>query len=262
AILALRSLHREPAMAQLATAWESLRTQVLEHRMQLGFSLRVTVAAVVSFAVSLLLHVPLPLWTVLTAVILTQVNFGRSLKATLDYLAGTLGGAVYSGAVAALVPHPNEIALAGSLALAVAPLALLGAIKPSFSAGTFTGVLVLLVPGIAHVGPIESAVYRVIEVAVGGITALAVSLVLPARARRSYADSGGTQPARVVCGPHAKMRCGGDRAHPGQHRQGFCAARRHRGRGEARADRLSRRRARSRALAAHAAAAAPRSGDD
>jgi hypothetical protein len=70
-------------------------------------------------------------------------------------------------------------------------LALLGAIKPSFSAATFTGVLVLLVPGIAHVGPIESAFYRVIEVAVGGITALAVSLVLPARARSSAIEAAG-----------------------------------------------------------------------
>jgi hypothetical protein len=42
---------------------------------------------------------------------------------------------------------------------------------------------VLLVPGIAHVGPIASAFERVLEVAVGGITALAVSmLVLPVRA--------------------------------------------------------------------------------
>jgi uncharacterized membrane protein YccC len=184
-------LHRELAMALLTTEWGSLRTHVLEHRVELGFSLRVTVAAVASFVVSLLLHVPLPLWTVLTAVILTHVNFGKSLKATVDYLAGTLGGAVYAGAVAALVPHPNEIALAGVLALAVAPLALLGAIKPSFSAATFTGVLVLLVPGIAHVGPIESAVYRVIEVAVGGVTALAVSLVLPARARSLAIEAAG-----------------------------------------------------------------------
>jgi uncharacterized membrane protein YccC len=38
-------------------------------------------------------------------------------------------------------------------------------------------------PGIAHAGPIEFAFYRVVEVAVGGITALVVSLlVLPARA--------------------------------------------------------------------------------
>jgi hypothetical protein len=32
------------------------------------------------------------------------VSFGRSLKATIDYLVGTLGGAVYAGAIAALVP--------------------------------------------------------------------------------------------------------------------------------------------------------------
>ena len=77
----------------------------------------------------------------------------------------------------------NMLLLAGVLAIAVAPLALLAAINPSFSAATFTGVLVLLVPGIVHVGPIESAFFRVLEVAVGGVTAVAVSfLVLPARA--------------------------------------------------------------------------------
>jgi uncharacterized membrane protein YccC len=143
----------------------------------------VTSAALSSFALSHLLNVPLPLWTVLTAVILTQVTFGRSVKATIDYLAGTLSGAVYAGVVAALIPHTNDYSLAGVLAVAVAPLALLGAINSSFSAAAFTGVLVLLVPGIAHMGAVDSAVDRVLEVAVGGITALAASLlVLPARA--------------------------------------------------------------------------------
>lgn len=85
-------------MSRIATDWRSLRTQVLEHRAQLALSLRVTIAALLSFVLSHLLHVPLPLWTVLTAVILTQVSFGRSLKATIDYLAGTFGGAVYAGA--------------------------------------------------------------------------------------------------------------------------------------------------------------------
>lgn len=170
-------------MSRIALLWRSLRTQVRAHRAQLRFSLRVTIAALLSLLFSHLLNVPLALWTVLTAVILTQVSFGRSLKATVDYVVGTLGGAIYAGAVAALVPHENEVALACVLAIAVAPLALLAAIKPSFSVVTFTGVLVILVPGITHVGPIESAFYRVLEVAIGGITALAVSfLVLPARA--------------------------------------------------------------------------------
>jgi uncharacterized membrane protein YccC len=123
------------------------------------------------------------LWTVLTAVILTQATFGSSLKATIDYLASTFCGSVYAGIIAVLIPHEGLMAQAGVLALAVAPLALLAGMRPSFSAATFTGVLVLLVPEIAHVGPIESAVYRVIEVAVGALAALVVSLVvLPTRA--------------------------------------------------------------------------------
>jgi len=171
-------------MSGVPTDWTSLRAWTRNHRAELALSLRVTIAALLSFALSNLLIIPLPLWTVLTAVILTQVSFGRSLKATVDYLVGTLGGAIYAGAVAALIPHPTQIALASVLAIAVAPLALLAAINPTFGAATFTSVLVLLVPGIAHVGPVESAVYRVLEVAVGGFTALAVSsLVWPTRAR-------------------------------------------------------------------------------
>lgn len=170
-------------MSRVATEWRSVRPQVLRHRAQLALSVRITIAALSGFTLSHLLSVPLPLWTVLTAMLLTQVTFGASVKATINYLAGTLGGAVYAGAVAAMVPHTNDVSLAGVLAIAVAPLALLGAIKPGFSAATFTGALVLLVPGTAHVSPIEFAIDRVLEVTIGGLTALTVSLlVFPARA--------------------------------------------------------------------------------
>jgi uncharacterized membrane protein YccC len=171
-------------MSAIAARWTSLVALAQKHRGQLALSLRVTVAAVLGLTLSLLLNVPLPLWTVLTAVILTQVTFGRSVKATIDYVIGTLCGAIYGGAIATLIPHTNEFALIAVLAITVAPLALLGAINPSFTAATFTGVLVVLVPSIAHVGPIQSALYRMIEVTVGGVTAVAVSLlVFPARAR-------------------------------------------------------------------------------
>jgi uncharacterized membrane protein YccC len=188
-----RQLHEEFSMSSLTTEWRSLRTQVSEYRSQIGLSLRVTAAAVTSYVIAQLLHIPLPLWTVLTAVILTQISFGKSVKATFDYLVGTLCGAIYAGALAAFIPHESEFVLVVVLAMAVAPLALIGAINPTFSAATFTGVLVLLIPSITHVGPVESALYRVIEVAIGGITALAISLlVLPTRANiltiRAVAD--------------------------------------------------------------------------
>lgn len=169
-------------MGGIATTWNSLRGWLGNHKGQIKLALRVTVAAAVGFLIATFLKVPLPLWTVLTAVILTQVSFGSSVRATINYLLGTLSGAVYAGALATAVPHGTEITTLIVLAMTVAPLALLAAIYPSFSAATFTGVLVVLLPGLTHAGPVGSAFYRVIEVTLGGFTALGVSLVMPTRA--------------------------------------------------------------------------------
>ena len=170
-------------MKGIATACRWLRGGLRDRSAELRLSLRMAVAAVLSLAAAQLLNLPIALWTVLTAVILTQMSVGGSLKATTDYLVGTVGGAIYAGAVGALVPHTNELALLGALALAVAPAALVAAINPRYSAATFTAVMVFFGPTITHAGPIASAAERVIEVAVGGIVGLFVSLVVfPARA--------------------------------------------------------------------------------
>jgi hypothetical protein len=93
-------------------------------------------------------------------------------------LSGGHSGRLYAGAVGTLVPHDNEVALLAALALAVAPAALVVAINPRYSAATFTAVMVFFGPTITHAGPIASAVERVIEVAVGGVIGLFVSLVV------------------------------------------------------------------------------------
>jgi uncharacterized membrane protein YccC len=145
---------------------------------QLALSIRVTIAALVALALAQLLQLPLPLWAVLTAVIVTQMSVGRSLKATFDYLVGTLGGAIYGGAIAVLIPHSSEIALLAVLALAVAPLTLVAAINPRFSVAPITAIIVLLIPIMTNASPIASALDRVFEVALGGITGLIVSFFL------------------------------------------------------------------------------------
>jgi uncharacterized membrane protein YccC len=123
------------------------------------------------------------LWAVLTAVVVTQMSVGGSLKATIEYFTGTLGGAVYAGVIAVLIPPTNEFALLIALAIAVAPLALLAAINASFRLAPFTAIIVVVGSSVTHAGPFDSALYRVLEVAIGGVTGLAVSLlVFPARA--------------------------------------------------------------------------------
>lgn len=175
-------------MKRPARLWTRLRVFLRHRRAQLALSLRVTIAALAAFVLAQLLQLPLPLWAVLTAIIVTQMSVGRSLKATVDYLVGTVGGAVYSGVLAVLIPHTSEIALLMVLALAVAPLAFIAALSPRFSAAPITAIIVLLVPLMTHASPMASAVDRVIEVALGGVTGLIVSfLLLPSNAHRLVA---------------------------------------------------------------------------
>jgi uncharacterized membrane protein YccC len=170
-------------MTPIATATARLRTLFREHQAEVRQGVRVTVSAVATLVVGQALDVPLVLWAVLTAVIVTQTSVGRSLKASIDYFIGTLGGALYAGAVAALIPHESEAALLCVLAIAVAPLALLAARDARFNVAPATAIIVVLAPTFSHSTPIESAFFRLIEVALGASIGLAVSLtVLPARA--------------------------------------------------------------------------------
>jgi uncharacterized membrane protein YccC len=179
-------------MTRFTAHWDLFRHWLAQHRTQLRLCLRVTASAVLALAVAQLLSLPLPLWTVLTAVLLTQISVGRSLKATMDYLASTLGGAIYAGVIGTLVPHTDEIALLAALALAVAPAVLVAASNPRFSAAPFSAVMVFFGPTITHAGPIASAVERVTEVAVGAVVGLLVSFtVLPGRAREHAIDTAG-----------------------------------------------------------------------
>jgi uncharacterized membrane protein YccC len=150
---------------------------------QLALAVRIAAAAVAAYAIAVALHLLLPLWAVLTSLIVTQMSVGRSLKATRDYMLGTIGGAIYGGAIAVLIPHSGEGSLLALLVLAVTPLAFIAALNPSLNSATVTAVIVLLLPTMHHSNPLDSVIDRVMEVSVGAVTGLVVSfLVLPSRA--------------------------------------------------------------------------------
>jgi uncharacterized membrane protein YccC len=167
------------------TAWGWLQAEARRYRAQLRLCLRVTAAALLAFVVAQPLDVPLSgLWAVLTAIVVTQISVGGSLQATTEYVIGTIGGAIYASVIALLIPHNTGIGLAVGLAVTLAPLAFLAAVSPSFRVAPFTAVLVLLVSQQLGEGPITAALYRLLEVAIGGIAAIVVSLlVFPERAQ-------------------------------------------------------------------------------
>src|SRR5258707_7579632 len=168
-------------MSHLATGWSRLRAWSASHDAELRLCVRSTTAAVLTLAVSQLLQLPIALWAVLTAVILTQISVGRSLKASMDYLITTLGGAIYAGAIGAIVPHDNQFAVFVALAIALAPAVLLAALYPRVSAAPFTPGMVLFAPPITHTGPNSAAFERVIGVAVRSVgVLLGMALVIAA----------------------------------------------------------------------------------
>ena len=150
------------------------------------FCVRMTASGLVALTVAQALHVPLQgLWVIITAIVVTQMSAGGSLRATLEYIIGTVGGAVYGAIIGVLVPHDTALTQALILALAIAPLALVAASNPNFRVAPFSAVLVILIAGRFGEGPIESAITRSGEVALGGMIAVAVSLlVFPQRANR------------------------------------------------------------------------------
>ena len=143
-------------MNRLAVSRRWLRAWVRKHRVQLALTLRMTVAAVAGLAIAQALNLPLPLWTVLTALIVTQMSIGRSLATSVDYLIGTVGGTIYGGALALLIPHETEMALLLVLVLAVAPVALVAALKRNLNAVPVSAIIVVLMPAITHASPLSA----------------------------------------------------------------------------------------------------------
>jgi uncharacterized membrane protein YccC len=164
--------------------WKYIRRWIGAYKPRWRFCVRMTASGLAAFAVARSLDIPLQgLWVIITAIVVTQMSAGGSLRATLEYIVGTVGGAVYAAILGAFVPHGTFLSEAGILVLAIAPLALLAAFNPNFRVAPFSAVLVILIAGQFGEGPVASAITRSSEVALGGVIAVIVSLVVfPERA--------------------------------------------------------------------------------
>lgn len=162
----------------------SLCERLAAYRPQLRYCARATIVVLTAVWAGRASGLPLNgLWVVLTAAVVTQMSAGGSVRAGLQYMVGTLAGAVYGAVLGVLVPHESPLALSGVVVLAIAPLAFTAAINPSFRAAPFSALLVLLIAGQLGEGPVGSALLRMGEVTLGAVIAITVSfLVFPERA--------------------------------------------------------------------------------
>jgi len=157
---------------------------------EMKLALRVTIAGTLAFAITKVFNLPQGYWAAITAVVIMQASVGGSLKAAVERFVGTLAGAVYGGAIAAFVPHGSPLGTAVAMILSLFPLALLAAVKPSFRVAPVTALIMLLPPTGQAIGPLAAAIDRVVEITLGNIVGVIVSLfVLPARAHTLMTDA-------------------------------------------------------------------------
>jgi len=153
-------------------------------RLGLRHALRTAVAVVATQALVDVLHLPQGYWAVVTAVIVMQANLGGSMRAAWTRLAGTAVGAVF-GAVAASLGGQSLIAAGLAVFATLSACAAIPRLRESSRVAGITAVIVIL----AGHPDIPAAVLgfdRFLEIAVGIVTALVVSLtVLPSRASRA-----------------------------------------------------------------------------
>jgi uncharacterized membrane protein YccC len=166
------------------------RTWLAAHRAELRQCVRMTAAGLLAMTLGELLGMSRSYWAVLTAVIVTQASVGGSIKAMTDRLIGTLSGAFYGGLVALTIPHASLMGGLAAVGVAVAPLALMSALNPSFRIAPVTAIILLLTPSGLKTGVLSSGIDRVVEITFGSIVGLVCALtVLPARAGALVTDS-------------------------------------------------------------------------
>jgi len=155
-------------------------------------AVRVAVAGVLALALGELLGLAQTYWAVFTTVIVMQASLGGSLQATFDRFVGTVGGGLFGAAIAMLLPRNDPAWIAVGLVAALLPLVFLAAIDPRFRVAPVTAVILLLSPTGQQVSPLTFTIDRILEIGLGSVVALAVSLVvLPARAHGLLAEATG-----------------------------------------------------------------------
>ena len=149
-----------------------------------------TVAALASYGLGEAIGLSQTYWAVLSSVIVIQGSVGGSVRAGLNRLIGTVGGAFWGAVVAGVIPHQGPAALALALLVAIAPLSVVTAFWTDYRIAPITAIIVLMGTVLQQSAPFSSALERVFEITLGSAVAVAVALfIFPARAHALLARS-------------------------------------------------------------------------
>lgn len=138
-------------------------------------------ASVSAYALTLLFHLPMGYWAVVSVILVMQANLGGSLRIGLNRIVGTALGAIL-GALCLHVAGASPWAEGASLGLVILVCAALVHLHESFRMAGMTAAIIILMGGQSD-NYLDFAAARFFEIGIGVAVALAYSALLwPSRA--------------------------------------------------------------------------------
>ena len=138
--------------------------------------LKTAAAAVLAYAVTLLLHIEFGYWAVISTVIVMQVYVADSLEMCLYRLSGTVIGAILGVGVILIFPI-TPTGIGSALFLTIGICSFLTRYKPKYKMAAITVVIVVMT-GMNSPNIIEFGLFRVVEICLGILCATLVSLLI------------------------------------------------------------------------------------
>jgi|SRR5580704_1076946 uncharacterized membrane protein YccC len=139
---------------------------------------RTAIAATASFLIARVFRLPEAYWAAISTIVVLQSTLGASLQISQDRFLGTLIGAVTGGLLAQYFPPVWWV-----FALGIFFLGIVCALSHLHNAYRFAGITLAIVVLIPHTAaaPIV-ALHRFIDVSIGIVVGLAVTIIWPAPA--------------------------------------------------------------------------------
>lgn len=151
----------------------------------LRHGLRTALAATLAALLTRVLHLDQGYWAVFSVVIVMQADFGSSIAAGWTRLLGTAAGAVLGALAASAVDRvlgPGMPALAAAMLVSTFFCALLAAKNANFRLAGLTSAVVICLHSQGDGPAFSIALSRFLEVSLGIVVALGVSVAWPSRA--------------------------------------------------------------------------------
>jgi len=181
---------------------DMLLSKLSTYKPHFRLTARITAGALISYWIMQYFSMQQGYWMVFTAILVTQTSVGGSVKAAVERMMGTFAGAAWGALICTFAPHDDPVAFSGWIVLALAPICVFAGVYPSFRIAPITVAIMLFGnSALSKMTPVDYAEHRVLDIGIGCIVGLVVSLtVLPSRAHRALAEA-----AAQVLGSYADL---------------------------------------------------------